>query len=86
MYNGKYYNLHEYLAKKKNEVSRLTLTLSEMEEIVGFKLPQSAYVYPAWWANENKGSHTHARSWLLAGWKTAEVKPGNQVTFFYYGN
>ncbi|WP_420489526.1 hypothetical protein [Neobacillus niacini] len=27
------------------------------------------------------GTHTHARSWLMAGWKTAEVKPGKMVTF-----
>ncbi|MFP7296989.1 hypothetical protein [Neobacillus niacini] len=54
--------------------------MNEIEEILTFKLPASAYKYSAWWANETEGTHTHARSWLMAGWKTTEVKPGNKVT------
>jgi hypothetical protein len=55
--------------------------MNEIEEILMFKLPASAYKYSAWWPNESAGTHTHALSWLMAGWKTTEVKTGSQVTF-----
>jgi hypothetical protein len=81
MYTGKYERLYQSLNKKEKEVSSLTLSMNEIEEILDFKLPPSAYKYSAWWANESEGTHTHAHSWLMAGWKTTEVKPGNKVTF-----
>ncbi|WP_419887586.1 DUF7662 domain-containing protein [Neobacillus niacini] len=81
MYKGKYERLYQSLSKKEKDVSSLTLSMNEMEDILEFKLPASAYKYSAWWANESQGTHSHARSWLMAGWKTAEVKPGNKVTF-----
>jgi hypothetical protein len=81
MYLGKYERLYQNLTKKEKEVSRLTLSMNEIEEILEFKLPPTTYKYPAWWANELEGSHTHAQSWLKSDWKTTEVKPGSQVTF-----
>ncbi|MEH7255776.1 hypothetical protein V7111_27080 [Neobacillus niacini] len=81
MYTGKYERLFQALNRKEKKVSRLTLTFNEREDILQFKLPASAYKYSAWWANELEGTHTHARSWLMAGWKTSEVKPGNRVSF-----
>jgi hypothetical protein len=81
MYSGKYERLYQNLTKKEKDGSRLTLSMNEIEVILEFKLPASAYKYPAWWANELEGSHTHAQSLLMAGWKTTEVKPGSQVTF-----
>jgi hypothetical protein len=45
-------------------------------------LPKYTIIEPYdWWANDSEGTHTHARSWLMAGWKTVEVKPGNKVTY-----
>jgi hypothetical protein len=81
MYTGKYERLYQSLNKKEKKVSQLTFSMNEIEEILMFKLPASAYKYSTWWANESEGTHTHALSWLMAGWKTAEVKPGNKVTF-----
>jgi hypothetical protein len=81
MYSGKYERLYQSLKNNDKEVSKITLTINQIEELLQFKLPNSAYKYSAWWANELEGSHTHARSWLMAGWKTAEVKPGIKVTF-----
>jgi hypothetical protein len=84
MYTGKYVRLFQSLNRKEKDVSRLTLSINEIEEILEFKLPVSAYKYSAWWANESEGTHIHARAWLMAGWKTAEVKLGNKVTFIKY--
>ena len=46
---------------------------SEVEAVLGFKLPPSARAYPAWWANQADGGHSHALAWLAAGWRTGQV-------------
>ena len=54
----------------------------EVERLLGFALPKSARLYPAWWANEGNGQHSHAKSWVKAGWITSDVDlSGNKVTF-----
>lgn len=58
--------------------------MNEIVEILEFKLSNSAYKISAWWANEMVETHTHVRSWLMACWKTIEVKPGNKVNFIKY--
>lgn len=59
--------------------SEVTLSFSEMEAILGFSLPRSAYTYAAWWAN---GGHTHALSWMNGGFAVARLDlRGKIVTF-----
>jgi hypothetical protein len=70
-WGSKYEGLGQYLGT--NGGSSVELTFQQIEEILGLKLPDSARRYPAWWANEKTGSHSHARSWLDAGWKTSRV-------------
>jgi len=65
---GKYSPLENYL--KQCQGKTLTLTYKEIEQILGDKLPMSAYKHQAWWAN---GGHYYAESWLGAGWKVDEV-------------
>ena len=48
-----------------------SLTFSEVEDIIGTSLPDSARKpksYASWWANDK--THTQACSWIRAGWKT----------------
>ena len=48
------------------------LSFNKIEQIVGAKLPSSAYKHRAWWSNNPTNSViTHA--WLDAGYKTANV-------------
>lgn len=66
---SKYTPLEKYLANcGKDEIS---LNFSEIETIIGAKLPDSARVYPAWWSNvgESSNAHSHAYSWHNAGYK-----------------
>ncbi|WP_145047873.1 hypothetical protein [Paenibacillus xylanexedens] len=72
---SKYFPLENYL----NQVS-ITLTYSELEEILGFVLPKTAYKREQWWEN-NTMNHTQANSWLNAGWKVEKVNLGVDVTF-----
>ena len=46
--------------------------LYEIEKILGFGLPKSAFKYNPWWANQN-GHHPQARAWCDAGWEASEL-------------
>lgn len=73
----KYASLRRYLEAERADV--VTLTFSQVEEILGF-LPESAWKYQAWWANDK--THSEAQAWLAAGWKTEAVSmTGERVTF-----
>lgn len=65
MKDNKYRNLQKWLENNSNE--RITLSFAEIEEILGFDLPESAKTYTAWWAND---SHHSQAVWLNAGYKT----------------
>ena len=73
----KYDNLSKYLkAERKDTVS---LSFAELESILGFSLPKSAYAYRVWWSN---GGHSQAAAWLDAGYLVDDVSLTNQVVVF----
>src|SRR6476469_10816848 len=75
---GKYEPLEKLL--KTRSIGRWRASFQELEKILGFKLPQSALKYPAWWSNDETG-HSHAKAWLEAGWRTEAVDiPGSKLT------
>jgi len=59
------------------------MSFSEVEGVLGFPLPDSAWKYPAWWANENpdRTQHVHALAWLFADY-LAHVDLQNEVVIF----
>ena len=76
---SKYEALPQFLARSDGAAHRLSFR--EIEEILGFKLPNSAYEYEAWWSNNATG-HSHARAWLEAGWHTEALDlAARKVTF-----
>lgn len=76
---GKYDALRKHLSS--GSLTRWRASFAEIEGVLGFSLPRSAYTYPAWWSNDPTG-HSHTRSWVDAGWKTEAVDLQNQkVTF-----
>lgn len=76
---GKYEPL-EKLLRGRNP-GRWRVSFPEIEKLLGFKLPQSALKYAAWWSNDETG-HSHAKAWLDAGWRTEEVDlAGRKLTF-----
>lgn len=77
---SKYASLRDHLIARKN--SPWMATFSEIEHVLGFSLPSSARKYPAWWANQSRGSHVQCSGWLGAGWHTSNVDLGSErVTF-----
>jgi len=78
---NKYGPLREYLSRQKD--STVTMRFNEMEAILGFKLPKSARIRPAWWGNENPRvtQHSHSRAWTLAGRHVTANIEGETATF-----
>lgn len=76
---GKYDRLSKFLeTEPSNEV---TLTFTQLEEIIGEKLPESARRHPAWWGNDAK-THAQAQAWMEYGWRSKGIDlPEERVTF-----
>jgi hypothetical protein len=82
---AKYEQLSRHL--ESLDTPRWTATFQEIEDILGFQLPPSAYTYPAWWANQSGHGHSHSLSWQSVGWNTVELDISNErVSFFRLGN
>ncbi len=65
---AKYSPLQEFLAGLPDTQCEIILNFDRIEEIIGSKLPKSAFQHRAWWSNEKDGDHVEAHSWLNAGW------------------
>lgn len=68
---GKYEPLTRYLESLPTD--NWDAGFEQIEHVLGFALPASAVKWNAWWANENNGTHSHARGWQDAGWATRDV-------------
>jgi hypothetical protein len=66
----KYDPLKWHLAKIKAD--EWQPSFSELERILGFTLPRSAYHYKEWWGNKKKG-HAQTEAWMGAGWDVHSV-------------
>lgn len=75
--SGKYNILQEHLFSLEDAVWKATF--SEIENVIGDRLPDSARKHQAWWANQSSG---HSQYWQRAGWKTAEVDVENEKLTF----
>jgi hypothetical protein len=72
---SKYCSLGEDLLQR--ETDQVTLTFSDIEEILGFPLPKSARKFRTWWANDT--THSHAvNGWLNYGWRVREIDLSEQ--------
>lgn len=75
-----YIPLEQFLRTSDQDLIRLTF--SELEFILGFTLPKSAYTYNAWWTN---GGHSQSKAWLSAGYKVERADLQSQTVFFCKG-
>ena len=66
----KYIRLAAFLAGQPPGVSRIEMTLAEVEDLVGDRLPGNAR-FPSWWRNDNR--RMHSRAWLTSGWEVVEM-------------
>ncbi|MBR5122237.1 MAG: hypothetical protein IKT73_03825 [Anaerotignum sp.] len=78
MKDEKYQKLEEYL--QKSGKIEIRMTLSEIQEILGFPLDPSAYKYREFWANCT--ASTKAYSWMDAGYEIIELDLKNEIILF----
>jgi hypothetical protein len=83
---GKYAPLFHHLRGYRRKEWKASFT--QIETILGFKLPDSARIHRPWWANQGeRGGHSHALAWEMAGWKTSQVDMAQEsVVFVEVGN
>ena len=69
---SKYRKLHHHLCTRGDQ--EWSASFSDIEAVLGFKLPASARLHRAWWGNQNGGDgHVQSLAWTVAGWETARV-------------
>ena len=63
---GKYKSLYQYLENRY--ANTVVLTFAQIEDLLGFTLPDSARVHQEWWVNKDPNDipPPHSRSWTLA--------------------
>lgn len=76
----KYAALNAHLNRRNGRPEMLTF--EDIEAIIGKSLPQSAIKHRAFWANDNEGHHSHARSWMNAGYRVAYVDRDEKIVRF----
>lgn len=67
---SRYDPLRRFLEEQANPAP--TITFEELQDLVG-ELPRSAWDHPAWWANQQSGSHVQAFAWMDAGFRVERV-------------
>ena len=74
---SKYAPLYRYLSARCDE--EWFASFGQIEAILGFRLPDSAHLYPAWWSN---GGRSQALAWLAAGWRTRSIDLEEETLVF----
>ena len=71
---SEYEALQRYLEGLPYYQREAAFSFAELEGVLGRELPPSARKYRPWWENEyTKETHSHAQSWMQAGWKVDTV-------------
>ena len=71
-----YERLERHLRKVDRQ--RIEMSFADIVELIGERLPDSAYKHPAWWASDPK--HTQA-AWLDAGYTASPNLTAQKVVF-----
>lgn len=80
MMSGRYLSLYKYLANRYADI--VVLTFGQIEDLLGFKLPDLARLQQEWWtADSDADSPSHADSWRLAS-RTAKPNLRAQTVMF----
>lgn len=75
----KYHPLFEYLLFSGQ--GRLSMSFSEIESLIGGRLPPSARKREEWWSNSQSG-HSQARAWMRANYRTSNVDLKRETVTF----
>jgi len=78
---GEYQALHKYLQDRFAD--RIVLTFGEIEDLLGFALPEAARMQPQWWGGADPPAPRSAQAdaWALAS-RTATVNMASRSVVF----
>ncbi len=76
---GPYHLLHVYL--RDRFANRVVLTFAEIEDLLGFSLPEAARLDPLWWQTTLRVRSPQSDAWILAN-RTASVSFSAQRVVF----
>ena len=78
---GAYSSLQKYLTSRYADV--VVLTFAQIEDLLGFALPDPAWVEPGWWALPVAGAvpSVQSQSWTLAKRTATPNLPAETVLF-----
>jgi hypothetical protein len=78
---GAYASLQKYLTARYADA--VVLTFAQIEDLLGFALPHSAWVEPGWWAAAAPGAvpSVQSQSWTLAKRTATPNLPAETVLF-----
>ena len=76
---SEYVSLHKYLANRYADM--VVLTFSQLEDLLGFALPDSARTQPEWWTTTDSDKSSCADAWILAGRMAKPNLLARTVTF-----
>ena len=76
---SEYVSLHKYLANRYADM--VVLTFSQLEDLLGFALPDSARTQQEWWTSTDSDKSSGADAWILAGRTATPNLRARTVTF-----
>lgn len=76
----KYNPLGYYLTRRQGHIIYVTLTFSEIEELIEDSLPSSALQNKSWWSNAP--SRVQANAWLNSGWIVHDLDLEHETVIF----
>ena len=81
MMSGRYLLLYKYLNERY--ANTVVLTFAEIEDLLGFPLPEQARLHQEWWTDAavNPAGRDHSDSWTLAS-RTATPNMSAQSVAF----
>lgn len=76
---SKYEPLTQFLSAQR--AREVPMSFSEIERVLGFRLPEKASGIRAWWSN-NASNNVMTKAWLAAGYLTERVDMGSRRLVF----
>src|SRR5688572_2016045 len=76
---SKYEPLEYFL--RDAQTADVPMTFTEIERVIGAKLPPAAHSHRAWWSN-NPSNNVMTKSWLAAGFETERVDMASEKLVF----
>lgn len=77
--SSKYYPLHKYLKDAQQNI--VSLTMADVDNLLGGNLPKRARSTRPWWSNRRTGS-AQAAAWLRAGYIVDDLDLSNEIITF----